>query len=137
MMLSLARFLRNGDGDNDLVWDREIILTALADYYDKDVSLLLKDIERNYTDGTWSDDVSSWQQCNDISECVNSWAKESIQIACKWGYNGVKSGETLADDYFNSRMPYVMKRIAQGGIRLAMILNQVFGGSEEGFATAT
>lgn len=25
-----------------------------------------------------------------------SWAKESIQIACKWGYQGVESGMTLA-----------------------------------------
>jgi len=30
-------------------------------------------------------------------------------------------------------MPFVMKRIAQGGIRLAMILNKVFVASEEGF----
>jgi hypothetical protein len=34
------------------VWDREIILTALADYYDKDVTLLLQDIEKNYTNVT-------------------------------------------------------------------------------------
>ncbi|WJX26550.1 Endonuclease 1 [Trifolium repens] len=119
------------------VWDREIILTALADYYDKDVTLLLQDIEKNYTNGIWSDDVVSWEHCNDISRCVNNWAKESIQIACKWGYEGVKSGTTLSEDYFDSRMPYVMKRIAQGGIRLAMILNQVFGDSEEGFIAAT
>lgn len=45
--------------------------------------------------------------------------------------------DAFTDDYFNSRMPYVMKRIAQGGVRLAMILNQVFGDSEDGFATAT
>ncbi|KAK7302713.1 hypothetical protein RJT34_13609 [Clitoria ternatea] len=64
-------------------------------------------------------------------------AKESIQIAYKWGYEGVKAGTTLADDYFKSRMPYVMKQIAQGGIRLAMILNKAFADSEEGFATAT
>lgn len=32
------------------VWDREIILTALKDYYDKDVDLLLQDIEGNFTD---------------------------------------------------------------------------------------
>lgn len=31
----------------------------------------------------------------------------------------------------------MMKRIAQGGNRLAMILNQVFGHSKEGFAAAT
>lgn len=30
-----------------------------------------------------------------------------------------------------------MKRIAQGGVRLAMILNRVLGDSEEGFATPT
>ena len=46
---------------------------------------------------------------------------------------------TFTDEYFESRMPFVMKRIAPGGIRLAMILNQVFGDNheEEGFATAT
>ncbi|XP_028767641.1 endonuclease 1-like [Neltuma alba] len=119
------------------VWDKEIIATALKDYYEKDFNLLLEDIEGNYTDGIWSDDVQSWSHCKDLSSCVNSWAKESIQIACKWGYKGVESGMTLADDYFNSRMPLVMKRIAQGGIRLAMILNQVFGDSKEGFAAAT
>ncbi|KAJ7946919.1 Endonuclease [Quillaja saponaria] len=119
------------------VWDREIIQTALADYYDKDIDLLLQDIEGNYTDGIWSDDVSSWKQCNDLSSCINRWAAESINIACKWGYKGVEAGETLADDYFNSRMPYVMKRIAQGGVRLAMILNQIFGDPEEGFSAAT
>lgn len=32
------------------VWDREIILTALADYYDKDTELLLQDIVANFTD---------------------------------------------------------------------------------------
>uniref|UniRef100_A0A6N2KL08 Aspergillus nuclease S1 n=1 Tax=Salix viminalis TaxID=40686 RepID=A0A6N2KL08_SALVM len=56
------------------------------------------------------------------------YATESINIACKWGYKGVKEGVTLADDYFDSRMPIVMKRIAQGGVRLAMYLNRIFGG---------
>ncbi|KAL4330493.1 hypothetical protein AHAS_Ahas13G0405600 [Arachis hypogaea] len=108
------------------VWDREIILTALADYYEKDVDQLLQDIERNYTDGIWSSDVSSWQHCSDISKCVTRF----YVLTVVWLV-------IFIDDYFNSRMPYVMKRIAQGGIRLAMILNQVFGGSEEGFAAAT
>ena len=31
------------------VWDREIIVTALADYYDKDTGLLLEDLQRNLT----------------------------------------------------------------------------------------
>ncbi|KMT05709.1 hypothetical protein BVRB_7g167170 [Beta vulgaris subsp. vulgaris] len=32
------------------VWDREIILTAMKDYYDNDMNLLQQDIEGNYTD---------------------------------------------------------------------------------------
>lgn len=35
---------------NDQVWDRDIILTALKDYYDKDMELLLNDIVSNFTD---------------------------------------------------------------------------------------
>ncbi|GLU23076.1 hypothetical protein SLE2022_391080 [Rubroshorea leprosula] len=119
------------------VWDREIFLTALKDYYDKDLDSLMEAITGNITDGIWADDVPSWEKCDDLLPCLNQYASESIKIACKWGYKGVKSGDTLADEYFNSRMPIVMKRIAQGGVRLAMILNSVFGDSGEGFAAAT
>jgi hypothetical protein len=118
------------------VWDREIILTALADYYEKDMDLLQQDIVGNFTDGIWSDDVSSWGSCGDLHSCINRYAEESISIACNWGYKGVKSGDTLSDEYFDSRMPFVMKRIAQGGVRLAMTLNKVFGDSKE-FVAAT
>ncbi|XP_030970127.1 endonuclease 1-like [Quercus lobata] len=52
------------------VWDREIVLTALSDYYEKDMYLLQKDIEGNFTDGIWSSDVSSWEHCDDIISCV-------------------------------------------------------------------
>uniref|UniRef100_A0A5B7BLE5 Aspergillus nuclease S1 n=1 Tax=Davidia involucrata TaxID=16924 RepID=A0A5B7BLE5_DAVIN len=109
------------------VWDREIILSAAADYYGKDMDLLQEHIKGNFTDGIWSDDFATWKDCNDLFTCVNKYAAESINLACKWGYKGVESGATLADDYFNSRMPIVMKRIAQGGVRLSMILNRVLG----------
>ncbi|KAA8544990.1 hypothetical protein F0562_019793 [Nyssa sinensis] len=78
------------------VWDREIILTAVADYYEKDMDLLQKDIEGNFTDGIWSDDFASWEDCDDLITCVNKFAAESINLACKWGYKGVESGQTLA-----------------------------------------
>lgn len=109
------------------VWDREIILTALADYYGKDLDAFQEDLQKNFTTGIWSNDVSSWGDCDDLFSCSKKWATESINLACKWGYQGVTQGETLSDEYFNSRMPIVMKRIAQGGVRLAMILNRVFG----------
>ncbi|CAI9783857.1 unnamed protein product [Fraxinus pennsylvanica] len=113
------------------VWDREIILTAAADYYGKDTSLLRRDIEGNFTNGIWTEDLSSWRDCDNLSTCLNKYAAESINIACNWGYKGVEAGDTLSDNYFDSRLPLVMKRIAQGGVRLAMILNRIFGDSQQ------
>ncbi|KAK1303228.1 Endonuclease 1 [Acorus calamus] len=109
------------------VWDREIILTALTDYYNKNMDALQEDIHNNFTSGIWSEDISSWGDCDDLFSCPNKYAAESINLACKWGYKGVTQGETLSDDYFNSRLPIVTRRIAQGGVRLSMILNRVFG----------
>lgn len=119
------------------VWDREIVLTAAKDYYGKDMDLLEQHIKGNFTHGIWREDVVSWKDCSDIFACINKWAVESINIACNWGYKGVESGDTLDDDYFNSRLPIVMKRIAQGGVRLAMILNRVFGDSKEDIIATT
>ncbi|WOK96556.1 senescence-associated protein 6 [Canna indica] len=119
------------------VWDREIILTALADFYNKDLDMFQEDLQNNSTMGVWADDISSWRDCDDLLSCPNKYAAESISLACKWGYNGVTEGEALADEYFNSRMPIVAKRIAQGGIRLAMILNKVFGNHKQEIASPT
>ena len=55
-------------------------------------------------------------------------------------YNRIKTymfNVHSTDNYFNSRLPIVMKRIAQGGVRLAMILNRVFGEVDEDLAVAT
>ncbi|CAN6269431.1 unnamed protein product [Urochloa humidicola] len=111
------------------VWDREIIQTALAKFYDKDMDTFRKQLEHNLTKGTWSDDLSlsSWGDCEDLLSCPTKYATESINLACKWAYNGVQEGETLSDDYFDSRLPIVSRRIVQGGVRLAMFLNRIFG----------
>ncbi|CAH9112261.1 unnamed protein product [Cuscuta epithymum] len=113
------------------VWDREIILTAAKDYYNNDVNLFREDIQTNFThdQGIWTDEVESWKECDDQVSCVNKYAAESINMACKWGYKNVEAGETLSDDYFNSRLPIVTKRIAQGAVRLAATLNRIFGDS--------
>ncbi|KAK3035810.1 hypothetical protein RJ639_034626 [Escallonia herrerae] len=88
-------------------------------------------------EGLWYDDVASWKDCDNIFNCVNKFAAESISLACKWGYEGVEPGETLLYSSFNSRMPVVMKRIAQGGVQLSMILNRVFGHSRGDGVAAT
>lgn len=109
------------------VWDREILLQAMKDLYEKDMDLLQQEIVANISDGSWSHDVSSWTDCTDLLSCPSKYASESISIACKWGYKGVQNGDTLEEDYFNSRLPLIMKRVAQGGVRLAMILNRALG----------
>ncbi|KAL5986897.1 hypothetical protein ACLOJK_015231 [Asimina triloba] len=142
------------------VWDREIILTALKELYNEDMNLFQEDIQANFTSGMWSDDVSSWEDCDDLLSCPSNtddddeedddddddddflicqfipfvktrFAAESINIACKWGYKDAEADKTLADDYFNTRFPIVARRIAQGGVRLAMFLNKVFGDHDE------
>ncbi|KAL0757767.1 hypothetical protein Bca101_095435 [Brassica carinata] len=114
------------EGGNTIKLRWEIILTALKEYYDKDLDLLQEDLEKNITNGLWKDDISSWTECNDLLACPHTYASESIELACKYGYEGVKSGVTLSEEYFDTRMPIVMKRIVQGGLRLAMILNRIF-----------
>ncbi|KAL0873649.1 hypothetical protein Bca101_023354 [Brassica carinata] len=57
---------------------------------------------------------------------VHWYASESIGLACKYAYRNATPGTTLGDEYFLSRLPIVEKRLAQGGIRLAAILNRIF-----------
>ncbi|CAN6457697.1 unnamed protein product [Victoria cruziana] len=114
------------------VWDRDIILTAMKEMYEDDMDAFLHDIQANISDGLWSDDVQAWKDCpGELSSCPNKYAAESINIACKWGYKDVSEGVTLADDYYTSRLPIVKRRIAQGGVRLAMTLNHVFSSQRD------
>ncbi|KAG8066409.1 hypothetical protein GUJ93_ZPchr0004g38186 [Zizania palustris] len=109
------------------VWDREIILTAIAELYGKDMDAFQNHLVHNFTTGPWSDDVSSWGDCEDLLSCPTKYAAESINLACKWAYSDAHEGETLSDGYFGSRLPIVARRIAQGGVRLAVFLNRLFG----------
>ncbi|KAE8719840.1 Endonuclease 1 [Hibiscus syriacus] len=91
--------------DTNRICIMEIILTALKDYYEQNLGSLQEDLVGNFTDGIWYDDVAAWEQCDDLLPCLNKYATESMNIACKWGYKGVMSGQTLAEEYFDSRMP--------------------------------
>ncbi|KAK1301855.1 Endonuclease 2 [Acorus calamus] len=58
------------------------------------------------------------------------FASESIETACDYAYKGVEQDSTLADEYFFSRLPVMEKRIAQAGVRLAVLLNRIFNATE-------
>ena len=45
----------------------------------------------------------------------------------KYQKKGVVLDSALADNYFNQSYPIVNLRIAQGGVRLAHLLNHIYG----------
>ncbi|RWR85345.1 endonuclease 2 [Cinnamomum micranthum f. kanehirae] len=111
------------------VWDVNIIETAMKDFYGDDLSLMIDAIQRNLTDG-WSDEIRDWESCSGkLVTCPNKYASESIRLACDYAYKDVRPESTLGDDYFFSRLPIVQKRIAQAGVRLASVLNQILDAS--------
>ncbi|PKU80085.1 endonuclease 2 [Dendrobium catenatum] len=108
------------------VWDSSIIETAMRDYYDNDLDTMVEGIKLNITGG-WAEDVDNWQNCqNKRATCANDYAEESIKLACDYAYKDAEQNSTLEDDYFFTRLPTVKKRIAQAGLRLALILNRIF-----------
>ncbi|XP_047166138.1 endonuclease 4-like isoform X1 [Vigna umbellata] len=108
------------------VWDDMIIQSALKTFYNSDLSIMIQAIQRNITDN-WSYDVSNWEHCaHNYTACPDRYASESISLACKFAYKNATPGSTLEDEYFLSRLPIVEKRLAQGGVRLAAVLNNIF-----------
>ncbi|WOK93976.1 endonuclease 2 [Canna indica] len=108
------------------VWDTSIIETAMKDFYNNDVDVMLEAIKMNITD-EWADGVKDWKKCREKSvTCADKYAAESITLSCDYAYKDVEQDITLGDDYFFSRIPVVEKRIAQAGVRLAQVINHVF-----------
>ncbi|VAH56107.1 unnamed protein product [Triticum turgidum subsp. durum] len=99
------------------VWDVSIIDTVMKDFYNKSMDTM---------EG-WSDDVGHWENCaNKKATCANDYAIESINLSCNYAYKDVVQNITLGDDYYFTRYPVVEKRLAQAGVRLALILNRIF-----------
>ncbi|KAL3627678.1 Endonuclease 4 [Castilleja foliolosa] len=107
------------------VWDTMIIESALKTFYNKDLATMIQSIQNNITDA-FVDEYSK-ENCNG-TVCPDPYASESVSLACKFAYRNATSGSTLQDDYFLSRLPVVEKRLAQGGVRLAALLNRIFSG---------
>ncbi|XP_022150586.1 endonuclease 2 [Momordica charantia] len=108
------------------IWDDSIIETAEEKFYNFSVDGLVDAIQMNITKG-WRNHVEEWEKCssNEVA-CTEIYASESIQAACDWAYKGASEGSILEDKYFFSRAPIVNLRLAQGGVRLAAVLNRIF-----------
>ncbi|GBG83442.1 hypothetical protein CBR_g37154 [Chara braunii] len=103
------------------VWDFGIIQHAIEMFYG-DVT--------NYTDyligkinGEWKENADQWSQCDCSADypgaCPDVYAKEGIALACKYAYADVADGDTLDDEYFNSRLPVVEMQVAKAGMSAA------------------
>jgi nuclease S1 len=62
---------------------------------------------------------------------IEDWATESL-LAARQAYQvpgtdrRIKPGEKLGDTYLAANLPVVRRRLYQGGVRLAMVLNDAF-----------
>jgi len=110
------------------VWDTYIIERRTTidgngtyGYFDE----LMNDIKTTY-----APDIDSWRQCpsNESSyACGLAWAVESDKYDCSvaWPSNW-NTDPTLSTTYYNAALPVVDLRLAQAGIRMANVLNNIF-----------
>ncbi|KAL3687685.1 hypothetical protein R1sor_013994 [Riccia sorocarpa] len=110
----------------DQIWDSEFIFRARDYMFGQDITALTNAIYLNVTTN-WLEESKEWAKCpNDTYPCPDPFASESINLACKFAYRNATPGTTLQDEYFLSRWPIVERRLAQGGVRLATLLNHLF-----------
>lgn len=110
------------------VWDSDVITQAMKDFFNKDQDAMIESIQLNITDD-WSSEEKQWETCRSkTTTCAEKYAQESAVLACD-AYEGVEQDDTLGDEYYFKALPVVQKRLAQGGVRLAAILNRIFSGN--------
>ncbi|KAI5010348.1 hypothetical protein ZWY2020_012485 [Hordeum vulgare] len=112
------------------VWDVNVIETAMNRFYKDDMRTMINAIKHNLTN-EWCREENQWAACyTPTTTCADKYAEESAELSCP-AYVGADHGSNLEDEYFFKALPVVQKRIAQGGVRLAAILNRIFSGKND------
>jgi len=112
------------------VWDDGIIEKSIKIYHNDSQILFQNHVENLLTVET---NIEQWSKCSNSldEECPKKWAQESVKDALKWAYNNdnreVVSGDVLSEEYFETRLKVVERRLAVAGLRLATSLNVIFG----------
>ncbi|GMI15371.1 hypothetical protein TrVE_jg2734 [Triparma verrucosa] len=112
------------------IWDFGIIENVMSEEFNGDVasyggyllSLLQTDFE---------DEVEGWK-CDVIGEkqCSEKWGQESVDMAMEYSYldasgNFIHDEYTVEEEYVASSRKVIEKRLAQGGVRLANIIESI------------
>jgi len=110
--------------DNNLVWAAESLATGSG----YDWAGFATNLTQRIQTGDFASQADQWRKCPDGSAlCPDTWATESVTDACKYAYAGVKSGDTISQQYIETALPVVDTKIAQAGVRLANLLDSIFG----------
>lgn len=101
-----------GDGSNlHRVWDSEMI----------------NDFQMSYTELAQSADQLSKKKMKKLAEgSLLDWMYESKELSKKV-YDSVEIGEKLGYEYMYEWFPVVHDQIQKGGVRLAKVLNDIYG----------
>lgn len=101
----------NGDTNLHSVWDQKMI----------------DDYNMSYTELAVNQKRLTDEELNEIQNgTVRDWMYESREL-CKQIYSTTKSGDNLSYRYSYDYMPVVRDQLQKGGIRLAKLLNEIFG----------
>jgi hypothetical protein len=108
------------------VWDYNMI-DSIESVLGSDWTGLAAEVSNRLSEGYWGMEQAGWASCSDGAiVCPSEWADESASYACSSAYEGVTAGDELGDDYYGSRSPVVLKRLAAAGVRLAAALNRIW-----------
>mmetsp|Transcript_6649 Transcript_6649/g.12506 ORF Transcript_6649/g.12506 Transcript_6649/m.12506 type:complete len:147 (-) Transcript_6649:523-963(-) len=127
------------------VWDVAIIQQSIRLFHNSSQFAFQSSIEDELITST---NMASWLSCpnkniNDVSlSCITTWAKESFNDALTYAYGNeygveIVDGEILTEDYFRTRLDVVRRRLAAGGVRLAMALENMFSSVSLGLGVAS
>lgn len=101
----------NGDTNLHSVWDQKMI----------------EDYDMSYSELAANQKTLTTEELKVIqSGTVRDWMYESREL-CKQIYSTTKSGDNLRYRYSYDYMPLVRDQLQKGGIRLAKLLNEIFG----------
>lgn len=122
---SLGFFL-NGTSLTNLhsIWDVEIINARIRRHFQSNVNLYYEFLQTLM--------LNQSSVVNETFDDYQAWIQESVSYVCQQVYlddNGdrlnVSANFTLGEAYFNRNWPLVDQRLAQGGRRLASLLNRL------------
>jgi len=117
------------------VWDTHIIDEILSTQFEGNSTAYPVYLLEQIQSGMFENNVTDWMTCQSTepdNACSDEWAEESVGYACQYAYveadgtTHIKTNFDLQKDYYTRNYPVVDFQLAKGGVRLAMVLNNIW-----------